>query len=104
MQEMNLIELLLIQSVFNCETSVEIMELIKLQPSPKMFFKSFLELDLANMLQILSFESRVVKQLLDHLNEEDIDPMYPMFYKMQQKTLDGKWDLLTPIDIALENN
>ena len=30
MQEMNLIELLLIQSVFNCETSVEIMDLIKL--------------------------------------------------------------------------
>jgi len=69
-----------------------------------MFFKSFLELDLANMVQILSFESRVVKELLDDLSEEDINPRYPLFYKMQQKTFESQWDYLTPIDIALENN
>lgn len=105
MEEMDLVEIILVQSIFLLDSSNEILELIDLQPNRTLFFKSFMELDLANLIQILSFESRVVKKLLTGLNEKcpEHDPRCPLFYKMQQN-LDGKVHVLTPIKIALENN
>lgn len=105
MEEMDLVEIILVQSIFLLDSSNEILELIDLQPNRTLFFKSFMELDLANLIQILSFESRVVRKLLVNLNakEDEHDPTYPLFYKMQQN-LNGKVHVLTPIKIALENN
>ena len=101
---MGLRELILVQSLFFLETSSEIMDLIELQPNNQLFFKSFMELDQANLIQILSFESRVVKKLLS--NFDDIahhSSKYPLFYKMQQN-INGELKILTPIEIALEAN
>lgn len=46
----------------------EIMELVKDQPTPEVFFKSFLELDGANMASILSFDSKSLAVLLSENN------------------------------------
>jgi len=62
--EMTLIELILIQSIFSCQTLTNIYNLIELQPDSQLFFKSFLELDIANMVSILSFDSRCINKLL----------------------------------------
>lgn len=37
------------------------------------------------------------------MSDDEHDPKYPLFYKMQQN-LDGEVHVLTPIKIALENN
>jgi hypothetical protein len=47
--EMTVKEMNIIQSIFYCENVNEIIELIKLQPNMDTFFKSFLELNNANM-------------------------------------------------------
>lgn len=56
--------LILMQSLFLLDTTNEILSLIESQHNNGMFFSSFMELDHANMVQILSFESRVIKKLL----------------------------------------
>ena len=60
LDEMTLVELILIQSIFACENQEQITKLIELQPDSKLFFKSFMELDKSNMLSILSFDSRCI--------------------------------------------
>ena len=46
---MTLKDLILVQSVFQCETANEILELINLQPNHRIFYSSFMELDFANL-------------------------------------------------------
>ena len=48
------------KSIYYCETLEKMAELISLQPTPRVFFKSFLELDLSNMLSVLAFDSHQV--------------------------------------------
>lgn len=50
MDEMDLVEIILVQSIFLLDSSNEILELIDLQPDRGLFFKSFMELDLANLI------------------------------------------------------
>jgi hypothetical protein len=52
------------QSVFRCETSLDVLKLVGMQANPKIFFESFLELDRKNMVSILSFDSNSIKSLL----------------------------------------
>jgi len=61
-----------------------------------------MELDLANLTQILSFESRVIKRLLSNIDETN-KPKYPLFYQMQQNS-HGELKFLNSIEIALEEN
>lgn len=43
-----------------------------------------MELDMANLLQIFSFESRVIKKLIDEtIADSTYEPKCPLFYKMQ---------------------
>lgn len=49
MKEMTLQQLVLIQSIFQQESYQNIIDLINLQPDLRLFFKSFLELDHANL-------------------------------------------------------
>jgi len=58
-------ELLLLQSMYLCGTQTEILELVKEQPNPSVFYKTFFEIDKANLLNILSFDSRSIKALLN---------------------------------------
>ena len=61
---MTLREAIVMQSIFRCETVVEISKIISIQPDPTIFFKTFFEMDWANLVQIFSFESRLVVSLM----------------------------------------
>lgn len=60
-----------------------------------------MELDHANLIQMLCFESRIIKKLLENLDDHVFEQ--PLFYKMQQ-TLNKEILVLTPIEVALESN
>lgn len=77
---MTLIETIFIQGIFACKTMPDIIKLIFLQPDPSLFFKSFIELDNANMVSLLSFDSRCVNRLLSDLDK--IECKNPVFYKI----------------------
>ena len=102
---MTLHDLIMIQSMFLLDTVNEILTLIDIQPNKSMFFKSFMELDQGNLIQILSFESRIIKRLLQDGIDNDIPEMgdYPLFYQMQQ-IKGNQIQKITPIAIALEAN
>ena len=103
---MTLIELILTQSIFSCKSLTHIYNLIELQPEPSLFFKSFLELDIANMVSILSFDSRCIYKLLSNSEEiAECNPENPLFYKIQhEKPNDSSIKITTALDIALESN
>lgn len=104
LMETSLQELIMIQSLFLLDSANDIHTLIGSQPNKNFFFKSYMELDHSNLVQILSFESRIIKKLLE--NHDSIGKFkysYPLFYTMQQN-LDNKIHLTTPIQIALESN
>ena len=56
--EITLRELLILQSFYICKTQSDIQSLVKQQPNPTFFYKTFLELDGANMASILAFDSK----------------------------------------------
>lgn len=62
-----------------------------------------MELDKMNMIQILSFDGRIVSRLLEHLDANH-SAMYPLFYKIMFTSPEGHNQIMTPIEIALENN
>lgn len=57
-------ELLLFNSLYVSKTQSDIVALVKKQPNPTVFYKSFLEFDGANMVSILSFDGRSMEKLL----------------------------------------
>jgi hypothetical protein len=66
-----------------------------------------MELDHANLIQILCFESRITKNLLENFDPEIHDVQYPLFYKMQitaNNEEDIETEIRTPFQIALEEN
>lgn len=84
----------------------EILQLVQDQPKPGVFFKSFLEFDGANMVSILSFDSRSMHALLDPVNEEFFQSEFPVFYrnKMPKQNNKDKSFYRSAIDNALRNN
>ena len=64
LHEITLRELLLFKSLYVCKTLSEIVDIVNDQPNPAVFYKSCLELDGANMVSILSFDSRSMSYLL----------------------------------------
>lgn len=62
---MTLTDLILIQSWFLLDTPQKMIELIDNQPNSNLFLKSFMELDYANLLQIMCFESRIVIKTME---------------------------------------
>ena len=62
--EITLRELLILQSLYICSTQSDIVNLVKLQPNPTFFYKTFLELDCSNVASMLAFDSRAVQYLL----------------------------------------
>lgn len=79
--EITLRELLLFQSLYVCKTLTQIIDIVNDQPKPLVFYKSFLELDINNMVSILSFDSRSMAYLLDDQFDEYFDSRYPLFFK-----------------------
>lgn len=63
--QITLRELLLLNSIYLSKTLSSIVDIVNDQPNPLVFYKTFLELDGANMVSILSFDSRSMSFLLD---------------------------------------
>jgi len=84
----------------------DVMELVRDQPTPEVFFKSFLELDGANMASILSFDSKSLALLLNEKNSKYFHNEYPLFYKnkITKSNNQEKYYYRSAIDNALRNN
>jgi len=89
---MSLRELLMFQSIYSCKNQYDIEKLIEVQPEPKSFYKSFLEIDKQNLISVLSFDNKSIKRLLEDKFEPILNNcgnssanenrlMYPLFYK-----------------------
>lgn len=59
----------------------DILEIVKDQPKPLLFFKSCQDLNGSNLTNYLTFDSRSITELLDSKNEEFFKEDYPLFYK-----------------------
>ena len=94
--EPTLRELLMIQSIYCCGTVSEVTEIVRDQPTPAIFFKVFLELELKNLLSYLAFDRRSIEHLLKNDVEKHIDPAFPIFFKNN--------DQKSAIDTALDGN
>jgi hypothetical protein len=79
--EITLRELLLFCSLYISATQSDIVALVRDQPNPSVFYKSFLEFDGANMVSILSFDSRSMTALLSDENAKYFNDEFPIFYK-----------------------
>lgn len=107
LHEITLRELLLFQSLYVCRTLSEIVDIVNDQPKPAVFYKSFLELDGANMVSVLSFDSRSMGYLLSDDFKDYFSYKYPLFYRNKiQKgpATDRKFFYRSAIDSALRNN
>lgn len=69
-----------------------------------MFFKSFLEFDGANMVSILSFDSRSMSSLLSESNSRFFTEEYPLIYKNKIFKRKEKYFFRNAIDRALKAN
>lgn len=63
--EITLRELLILQSFYLSKSNSEVLALVKMQPNPSFFYKTFLELDMGNMCSILAFDSGSMLALLN---------------------------------------
>lgn len=80
--------------------------MVKDQPDPRVFFKTFLELDGTNMVTILSFDSRSLSVLLNDDHSSYFTPQFPLFYKSKIQKTDNKDKFFyrSAIDMAIQNN
>lgn len=85
-----------IQSIYGCKTVKQVTLLVADQPTPLMFFKVFLELNLKNLLSYLSFDRRSIQNILQRDIPKFVDPQFPLFFKNR----DGR----SAVDTALDNN
>ncbi len=77
---MALRELLILQSFYLCETRKQIYQLVKLQPNPKLFYKTFLELNVSNITTMMSFDGKSMEYLLSSEHQQLFDPKFPIIY------------------------
>jgi hypothetical protein len=80
-------ELLLFKSLYVTKTQSEILDLIKTQPTPEIFFKSMMEFEGSNIISVLSFESTALKYLLGKEFKKYFGPVYPLFYKNKYRRI-----------------
>jgi hypothetical protein len=103
--EITLRELLILQSIYVTSNASEVVELIKIQPDPRFFYKTFLELDCSNMVSILAFDSKSIQHLLAEKNKHLFNIDYPIIYKIKvAKSKGSNFYFTNAIDNALKNN
>lgn len=98
-EEMSFWELLLVRNLSYCSTE-KMASMIQEQPSSRVFFKSFLELDMCNLATLLSFDSRLVSALLSEDKVEEMQHEYPIIYRIRKRGSKSE-ECQTAIDIAL---
>ena len=106
LHEITLRELLLFKSLYVSKTQSDIVQLVKDQPSPLIFYKSSLEFDGTNLASVLSFDSRSMAALLGDDNQEHFSAQFPIFYlnKINKTGSSKKYFYRTAIDRALKAN
>lgn len=88
--EPTLRELMTIYSIYCCRTGSDIAAIVALQPTPLLFFKVFLELELKNLLSYLAFSQKAIQLLLGQDVGQYVDAQYPLFYPHQHKPEHGR--------------
>jgi len=103
---MSLKEALITQSFYLTKTSTDIVDLVKKQPNPGLFYKTFLELNCNNMCSILAFDSASMNSLLSENNSKYFNIKYPIFYKnkIPKRNEVMLYYYSNAIDNALKNN
>lgn len=71
---------MLFKSIYFAPTIDSISALVREQPNPSVFYKSFLELNGSNFCSILAFDSRSMTTLLSDNFKSYFTDMYPVFY------------------------
>ena len=95
----------MLKSFYMCSTHSQILDLVRKQPNPTFFYKSFLELDGANLVTLLAFDSQVMASLLSSDNSKYFNEEFPIIYKNKFKKKNGSGFYYTnSIDVALKNN
>ena len=95
----------MLNSIYLSKTISSIVDVVNDQPNPLVFYKTFLELDGANMVSILSFDSRSMSFLLNDDFSEHFSAKYPIFYRFKaRKGTSDKFFYRSAIDNALKNN
>ena len=100
------------QGLYYSKNQTEITDLVKMQPSPQIFYRSFLDLDGANILSILSFDSRSLTYMLGDQFSEYFQSEYPLIYrnrlqkqkKVRNSSSEPKSYYRTAVDHAIKNN
>lgn len=73
------------------KTIFDIQDLVRMQPKPQFFYKSFLEFDCANLVYVLSFDTVCIKAILDEKNEEFFPTAdFPLIYLNKFMKKNGK--------------
>lgn len=99
MHEITLRELLLVQSIYVAKESGSICKLVKNQPTPAIFLKVFLELDVKSLVSFLAFDNNAINHILHDFagkNKPYFPKEFPVFYRNS--------DEKSAIDYALEAN
>lgn len=98
-------ELLMFKSIYVCRNQIDIINVILDQPDPTIFFKSFLQFDLGNLMQLFSFEGDAYKYLLNDKFQRFFTPEYPLFYKNKFKRVGSSQSFFrNAIDKGIEMN
>ena len=87
------------QSIFHCESSLDVLKLVGMQVNPQIFYKSFLELDRKNMVSILAFDSNSIRSLISDNFSDYFEDDFPIFYinKHMVEQKDSKGNTIKPI-------
>ena len=103
---MSLKEALIIMSFYLTKTTSDIVDLVRKQPNPGLFYKTFLELNCNNMCSIMAFDSASMDFLLSNNHRKWFNKKYPIFYKNK---IPKRHEIMlfyysNAIDNALKNN
>lgn len=90
------------KSFYECGKTSDILKLIKQQPKPELFYRSYFETDLANFASILASDSNCTRTLLSDEFKEYFSEDFPIIYKLSAPTTEGAE--ISAIDIALAND
>ena len=94
-------DLLLLQSMYYCQTIYDIEGLVDTQGNANVFYSTYLELDRRNLVSILAFDSRAIRTLLDDKHAKNFDFDHPIFFHNKHPITMGTHNAM---DVALENN
>lgn len=81
LQTLTLREILIFTSLTKCKNSVDILKVVMDQVFPESFYRSSLDFEGANMISLLTFDSRSMKVLLENEYIDDyMQEGFPLIY------------------------